>query len=138
MYVLAYVDDLIIVSSSDAATTHLLKQLDQEFTIKYLGHLHYFLGIEVHSSASGLILSHKKCITELLTKTNMLNCCPVSTPMSSSDKVSKYDGAPLSAEDVTNFRSTVGALQYLMMTWPDLSFAVNKVCQFMQHPTGVH
>jgi hypothetical protein len=29
MYVLAYVDDLIIVSSSEATTTHLLQQLDQ-------------------------------------------------------------------------------------------------------------
>jgi hypothetical protein len=68
----------------------------------------------------------------------MLNCHLVSAPMSSSDKVSRHDGTPLSAEDVTNFCSTVGALQYLMMTGPDLSFAVNKVCQFMQHPTDVH
>jgi hypothetical protein len=138
MYVLAYVDDLIIVSSSEVATTHLLWQLDQEFTIKDLGRLHYFLGIEVNYSPSGLVLSQKKYITELLTKTNMLNCRSVSTPMSSSEKVSRHDGAPLSTNVVTNFHSTVGALQYLMMTRPNLSFVMNKVCQFMQHPTDVH
>jgi hypothetical protein len=51
MYVLAYVDDLIIVSSSDTATTHLLAQLNSEFAIKDLGKLQYFLGIEVHSNS---------------------------------------------------------------------------------------
>jgi hypothetical protein len=40
MYVLTYVDDLIIVNSSEAATTHLLKELDCEFSIKDLGRLH--------------------------------------------------------------------------------------------------
>jgi hypothetical protein len=138
MYVLAYVDDLIIVSSSEAATTHLLHQLDQEFAIKDLGRLHYFGGIEVNYSSSGLVLSQKKYITELLTKMNMLNCRPVSTPLSISEKVSWHHGKPLSTDDVTNFCSTVGTLQYLMMTRTDLSFGVNKVCQFMQHPTDVH
>jgi hypothetical protein len=57
MYVLVYVDDLIVVSSSNAATGHLLQQLDADFSIEDLGNLHYFLGIEVRQSASGLILS---------------------------------------------------------------------------------
>jgi hypothetical protein len=71
MYVLAYVDDLIIVSSSDPATTHLLAQLDSEFAIKDLGKLRYFLGIEVHSNPQGLVLSQQKYIQELLKKTHM-------------------------------------------------------------------
>jgi hypothetical protein len=138
MYVLAYVDDLIIVSSSKLATTHLLQQLDHEFVIKDMDHLHYFLGIEVQASSSGLLLSQRTYIQELLTKTNMINCHPVSTPMSSSDKISKYDSNPLSSDDTTLYRSTVGALQYLMMTRPDISFAVNKVCQYMQQLTIEH
>lgn len=138
MYVLAYVDDLIIISSSTSATDHLLKQLDSEFAIKDLGPLHYFLGIEVHSSSDGLILSQKKYITELLAKTNMTQCRPDSTPMSSSEKISRNNGTKLSSDDVSLYRSIVGALQYLMMTRPDLSFAVNKVCQFLQQPTDEH
>jgi hypothetical protein len=67
MYVLAYVDDLIIVSSSKLATTHLLQQLDHEFVIKDMDHLHYFLGIEVQASSSGLLLSQRTYIQEQLT-----------------------------------------------------------------------
>jgi hypothetical protein len=34
--------------------------------------------------------------------------------------------------------SVVGALQYLTLTRPDISFAVNKVCQFLHASTMVH
>uniref|UniRef100_A0A2N9H2H0 Reverse transcriptase Ty1/copia-type domain-containing protein n=1 Tax=Fagus sylvatica TaxID=28930 RepID=A0A2N9H2H0_FAGSY len=34
--------------------------------------------------------------------------------------------------------SLVGALQYLTFTRPDISFAVNQVCQFMHSPTDIH
>jgi hypothetical protein len=58
--------------------------------------------------------------------------------MSSLEKLSRHEGHPMSLDDVTIYRSTVGALQYLMMTRPDLSFAVNKVYQFMQNPIDSH
>jgi hypothetical protein len=48
------------------------------------------------------------------------------------------DGVKLSAQDSTRYRSVVGALEYLILTRPDLSFVVNKVCQFLHSPTTVH
>ena len=46
------------------------------------------------------------------------------------------DGDPL--PDPSNYRSMVGGLQYLTLSRPDISFAVNQVCQFMHNPRTSH
>ena len=61
-----------------------------------------------------------------------------STPMSSSERLSKADGEPLSDDDATKYWSIVGALQCLTLTRPDISFLVNKACQFLAAPTSSH
>jgi histone deacetylase 1/2 len=58
--------------------------------------------------------------------------------MCSTDKLSATDGTLLSADESTRYRSIVGGLQYLTMTRPDLSFAVNKVCQYLAAPRCSH
>jgi len=47
IFVLIYVDDIIVASSVQDATTALLKDLNKDFALKDLGELHCFLGIEV-------------------------------------------------------------------------------------------
>jgi histone deacetylase 1/2 len=138
IYILVYVDDIIVVASSAQAADQLLVQLRQTFPVKDLGRLGFFLGIEVKHQQDGLHLSQQKYITDLLAKTNMTQAKTVSTPMASSEKLSRHVGVPLSAEEMTRYRSTVGALQYLTLTRPDISFSVNKVCQFLSAPTDVH
>jgi histone deacetylase 1/2 len=54
------------------------------------------------------------------------------------DKLSAHEGTILSADAATRYRSVVGGLQYLTLTRPDLSFAVNKVCQFLHAPRDPH
>ena len=68
----------------------------------------------------------------------MTNCKPISTPLSTSGKLSIHEGSPLGSHDATQYRSIVGALQYLTLTRPDIAFSVNKVCQFLHAPTTVH
>jgi hypothetical protein len=58
--------------------------------------------------------------------------------MSTNDKLSPTDGAFLSAKDVTKYRTTVGGLLYLTFTKPDISFAVNRVYQYLQAPHDPH
>ena len=86
----------------------------------------------------GLHLSQEKCATDLVKKAGLQGCKPSPTPLSTSEKLSLTEGTPLSKEDNTKYRSLVGALQYLTLTRPDISFAVNKVCQFFHAPTTVH
>jgi histone deacetylase 1/2 len=139
VYLLVYVDDIIVVSSSTAAADRLVVQLGSSFALKDLGPLHYFLGIEVHTTGrGGLLLSQRKYASELLERAGMLKCTPVTTPMASSEKLSATDGTLLSSDYSTRYRSIVGGLQYLTMTRPDLSFCVNKVCQYLHAPRCVH
>ena len=52
--------------------------------------------------------------------------------------LSALDGALLPSDDAIEYRCIVAGLQYLTITRPDISFAVNKVCQFLSQPTEVH
>jgi hypothetical protein len=114
----------------------LLKQLMVDFAIKDLGQRSFFLGIEVLHVPDGLLLSQRRYIMDLLKCTNMHEAKPISSPMYSSYTFSANTGD--SMEDSTLFRSTVGSIQYLSLTRPDLAFAINRVCQFMHHPTNIH
>jgi histone deacetylase 1/2 len=138
MYVLVYVDDIIVASSTDQATSALLKDLQKDFALKDLGDLHYFLGIEVKKVRNGIVLTQHKYANDLLKKTGMVDCKPMSTPLSTSEKLSLHEGSLLGPDDATQYRSIVGALQYLTLTRPDIAFPVNKVCQFLHAPTTVH
>jgi histone deacetylase 1/2 len=138
MFVLIYVDDIIVASSVPSATTSLLSDLNKEFALKDLGDLHYFLGIEVNKVSDGIILSQEKYASDILKRVGMSDCKSVNTPMSTSEKLSVHEGDLLGPSDATQYRSMVGALQYLTLTRPDISFAVNKVCQYLHAPTTVH
>jgi histone deacetylase 1/2 len=110
IYILVCVDDIIGVSSIAQASDQLIVQLRQSFPVKDLGRLGFFQGTEVKHQHDGFHLSQQKYITDLLAKTNMIQAKTASTPMSTTDKLSIHLGVPLSAEDATRYRSTVGAL----------------------------
>lgn len=99
IYVIVYVDDIIIVSSLTSATERLIKQLSSDFAIKDLGPLRYFLGIQATPKGDGIVLTQQKYISDLLHKTNMQHSKPVDTPMSISEKLSRDYGTSLSKDD---------------------------------------
>jgi hypothetical protein len=138
IFLLVYVDDIIIASSSQEAMSALLQDLRAEFPLKDLGPLHYFLGIEVKTINDRLHLSQSKYASDILKWAGMMNCKPVMTPLPISKKLSVHSGQPLDVKESTKYRSIVGALQYLTLTRPDLAYPVNKVCQFLHYPTIEH
>jgi histone deacetylase 1/2 len=135
---LVYVDDIIVTSSSQNAITALLKELSSHFALKDLGDLSFFLGIEVKKTKEGIVLTQQKYATDLLARVGMKGCKPSPTPLSTTEKLSAYEGEPLGYEDSTRYISIVGGLQYLTLTRSDIAFFVNKICQYLHAPTTVH
>ncbi|KAK1616215.1 hypothetical protein QYE76_021732 [Lolium multiflorum] len=85
-------DDIIVASSSHDATNALLKDLHQQFALKDLSDLHYFLGIEVNKVSNGLVLNQAKYAHDVLARVNMTHCIGCPTPLSSSEKITAEEG----------------------------------------------
>lgn len=134
--ILIYVDDIIITGSSSVYCSELIAQLQQHFSLKDLGLVHYFLGLEVNRNANSSFLSQTKYALGLLDKFDMAGAKPCSSPTPVNFKLVANSGIVL--QDPSSYRSLVGALQYLTWTRPEISFAVNQVCQHMQSPTSDH
>ncbi|KAG9442251.1 hypothetical protein H6P81_018105 [Aristolochia fimbriata] len=128
---LVYVDDIIVTGISPLDIRELIQQLQKEFSVNDFGPLHYFLGIEVTRIPNGLHLAQTKYTQDLLTDVK-----PLTTPIVAGSKLSKYEGTLL--DDRTTYRATVGTLQYLTLTRPDIQSVVNQTCQFQLAPTDVH
>lgn len=136
LYLLVYVDDIILTGSSSDHLHSFVETLSKRFSLKDLGTLSYFLGIEIIPNDCGILLSQKRYILDLLARTNMLTAKPVSTPLPSNFIITKTAGTLL--KDPKEFRMVVGSLQYLLITRPEMAFAVNKLSQYMQSPTTEH
>jgi Reverse transcriptase (RNA-dependent DNA polymerase) len=136
IYLLVYVDDLVITGNNISILQHFVQILDNRFTIKDLGVLHYFLGIEVNPHDQGLLLTQSNYIYSILDKAKMQGVKPISSPMAIGHVLSKLGGEQM--DDPQLFRNIVGALQYVTITRPDISFVVNRVSQFMHSPNLSH
>jgi hypothetical protein len=135
-YLLLYVDDMILSASTTALLRHLIQRLHEAFKVKDMGPVHHFLGINVRRTSTGFFLSQAQYAEELLDRAGMAICKAVPTPADTKPKTSSTDGTPLS--DATTFRSLAGALQYLVITRPDIVYAVQQVCLHMHAPRDVH
>ena len=131
-----YVHDILLIGNSSSLIDKFIGSLAQRFSLTDLGSLYYFMGVEAFTTPDGLFLSQQKYIRDLLHRTNMLEPKDVSTPMSSTEPLRLQDGSPLA--NATEYRRTVGAMQYLSLTRLDISFAVNKLSQFMHQPSMHH
>lgn len=81
MFLLVYVDDIVIMGSSTDDIQTLIHHLNIEFSLKDLGDLHYFLGIEVSKTTDCIHLSQKKYIIDLLKQAHTDKENSLSAPM---------------------------------------------------------
>ncbi|XP_023769801.1 uncharacterized mitochondrial protein AtMg00810-like [Lactuca sativa] len=135
MYLLLYVDDLILTGNRDYVLRSFISRLHSEFSFRDLGDLNYFLGLQVTRSDDELFLSQSKYAIEILKRVDLLDSKPVHTPLAANESFTSL-GDP--CQDITKYRSLVRELQYLTITHPDISYAVNQASQFLQAPTVHH
>ncbi|KAK1414173.1 hypothetical protein QVD17_29914 [Tagetes erecta] len=133
---LIYVDDVIIVGNNATKIDETKAFLNNKFSIKDLGDLKYFLGIEVARTRDGLVLSQRKYALDILENSGMLGCRPCTFPMEQNLKLSRYDEEE--RVDAGQYRCLVGRLLYLQATRPDISYSVNVLSQFVADPRQSH
>ena len=133
---LLYVDDIIITGDDHSSIYNFKQFLHQQFEMRDLGHLSYFLGLEVSSDSTGYYLSQAKYASNLLSHAGMTDIKVVSTSLEMNARLTPLDGTPLS--DATLYRQLVGSLVYLIVTHPNIAYAVYLVSQFLVVPPFTH
>jgi hypothetical protein len=87
-YILLYVYDIILITSSHDLRKSIMALLASEFAMKDLGPLSYFLGIVVTRHAGGLFLSQSTYSGEVIARAGMASCEPSATPVDTKQKLS--------------------------------------------------
>lgn len=76
IYLLVYANDIVVIAFNPQVSDRLITNLSNAFSVKDLGQLSYFLGVEVDHTPIDLLLCQKKCIKDLLLKSNMIFAKP--------------------------------------------------------------
>ncbi|CAL8994262.1 unnamed protein product, partial [Prunus brigantina] len=146
IYLLLYVDDMLIACKSKVEIDRLKTQLSNEFEMKDLGEARKILGMEIERDrAKGKIsLCQKQYLKKVLQRFGMNeNSKPVSTPLAPHFKLSA-SMSPKTGEEShymaqIPYASVVGSLMYAMVcTRPDISQVVSIVSRYMHNPGKGH
>ena len=97
--------------------------LSQQFEMKDLGHLSYFLGLEITHSTYELYITQAKYASELLSRAELIDSKIVDTPVELNVHLTPSGGKPLSNPSL--YRCLVGSLVYLIITRPDISYVIH-------------
>ncbi|CAL2265710.1 unnamed protein product [Prunus armeniaca] len=120
---IVYVDDIIVTGNDAEEQLKLQKYLSQEFEMKDLGDLKYFLGIEVARSEIGIFPSQRKYVMDLLTETKILGCKHADTPIEMNHKLCEdMNQEPTNKEQ---YQRLIGRLIYLAHIRPDIAYVVS-------------
>ncbi|KAJ9566378.1 hypothetical protein OSB04_002344 [Centaurea solstitialis] len=133
---LIYVDDVVVVGNDPIKIQATKDDLDKKFSIKDLGNLKYFLGIEVTRTSEGLVLNQRKYILDILEDCGLQGCKPSPFPIEQNLKLDRADKEP--KVDAGRYRRIVGRLLYLQATRPDITYSVNVLSQFVADPRQPH
>ncbi|GBM97221.1 Retrovirus-related Pol polyprotein from transposon TNT 1-94 [Araneus ventricosus] len=133
MYIIVYVDDLLI-AGKDEDIRKIIKELEEEYELKNLGEVNYYLGINIERTKEGnFALNQKNKIEEIVEKFNLKEAKPTNIPMD--PNYLKQEGEDDILPNNTQYRKAVGALLYIAtVSRPDIAVAVNILSRRNEKP----
>jgi len=87
IYLLVYVDDILLTGSNSAFLHRLITLLQTEFKLRDLGSVYFFLGIEVKPNVMGILLSQHNYALDIIHQVGMTSYKSIDTPLSNSSKL---------------------------------------------------
>ncbi|PKU70166.1 Retrovirus-related Pol polyprotein from transposon TNT 1-94 [Dendrobium catenatum] len=136
IYLLVYVDDILISGNDPTAVTTILAKLSQQFNMKHLGPASEFIGIKITKSDNCYFLSQEKYVHQILAQAHLSDCKELANP--SCTKIPDSFNPEPFLHNSNLYRSLTGSLQYLTITRPDISYSVNQLSQHMHDPQPKH
>ena len=145
MFLLLYVDDMLLVSPSMKSILEVQKFLNRNFDMKNLGDAKCILGMHIvrDRANSTLLLNQTEYVKKILTRFKMANAKAVSSPLASHFLLTK-DQCPKTDSELKNMESVpyaqaIGSVMYLMIsTRPDLAYPISCLSRFMANPGKPH
>lgn len=134
---LIHVDDVLILAQSEAQVKHTISKLKEMFSLKELGEVRNYLGVQIERTDRGYLWHQQEKVEQLLEAYGMQNCKGAATPM-----VMDFGKGGLSQSPpchVDQYQPTIGHLLYLAQ-WsrPDIACAVNVLSRSVSDPRQAH
>ena len=140
-----YVDDQLMAATNRQELDDVKQALSARFKMKDLGPARYCLGLQIDRNRARrtLRISQSQYLRDVLARFGMQDCRPVHAPLDPNQTLSKAD-CPTTHADRTEmaklpYRAVVGAVMFAMlMTRPDLAFAIGLLSRFCSNPGMPH
>jgi hypothetical protein len=139
---LLYVDDILIVSTSDdsrlSSANQVITALKTKYKMSDLGKARYFLRLEINRVENGISLSPETYIDTMIKRFGMEDSRNISNPLDPNVRLENEE-CENNPADQTLYPSLVGSLMYAVLgLHPDISFAISSLSRYNSTPLATH
>ena len=140
-----HVDDCILTGSSVELIKNCKALLNSHYPLTDLGPIHWVLGIKITQDCDEWTISllQSSYIESILQCFNLEDAKPHGSPMTPSTTLTKADALSNASEAKVMakipYHKAIRSLMYnTVATWPDISFIVSALSQFLKNPSCIH
>ncbi|KAE9090712.1 Copia protein [Phytophthora fragariae] len=140
VYIVIYVDDLLVGCTTDAEADEICAALSSRFTVKSLGDARYVLGMEIEYARNKgeLVVRQTQFIKRMLERFGQVEANSVRNPVVLGQDFAPDDSHDM-FEDARSYREVIGSLLYVAnATRPDISADLSSLSQYLDCPREMH